>query len=521
MGRYGHSERFLPVIKPRLGTEEHRLDLGPMIEWMLRSTADEFFIGSSRGAAKTFGLLLLVVDRLRKLPHYRAVIFRRQFRMIERLLVPEIEKAIDTLHAHRLFRLTASSVIKLSCRSTKSELLLSAAETEDDAEGFQGGNFHFVGVDEAQQPLPTVLEKIPAIGRAGVGDYPVQKFWSANPNGPGHEWLKRRFIDPARALARNGNVRHDPPVYVHPITGETFRLDNHWRYEVEIPGTASRSVHEVVLAQTWMNPAIDYRTYLGTMTSDLKDNETLRRQWVCNDWDAVSGQFYPRLNNATRSCERLPYDRVLCAIDHGHRKTAAVWAAVDREGTYKFFDAAMYLNEEIGGGAGRVGKASKIATRHDGIDLYVMDPAARAVLEGSGARTIRRMYAEAGPLSPLVLCRSNDRRAGWEALRAGFADGTVLIDPVGCKLLIDSLKSLVSKASDSEDAEKQDGTEGQPDGDHLADAARYLVVNGFAAGEEEPSWEEQFTERVFREEPWVKELVEENDDRGGEKSWTR
>jgi len=145
---------------------------------------------------------------------------------------------------------------------------------------------------------------------------------------------------------------------------------------------------------------------------------------------------------------------------------------------YKIIDSEMYIHTEV------PDKAESIRSRHPETSLYVIDPAAKQHLEGSGARTVRRIYQENG-INPLVLCKSNDRVSGWEALRSAFYDGNIVINRDTCGDLIGSLSALITKDTDSQDCEKDDGGDYQRDGDHLADALRYMYVNGFYYGDTE------------------------------------
>jgi len=365
-----------------------------------------------------------------------------------------------------------------------------AADNTADTAGFQGGNIHTLGVDEAQLADPAVQETLPAIVRSVVGDYRTQIVWMANPNGIGQTRLKKRFIIPARSIAARGNVTHPMP-YVHPITGESFEVENHWRFNVREPKSGITKLYEVLMAQSWMNPAMDYRDYTATLRMVLRDNTTLTAQWVENDWDTKAGSFFSNIEPCLRTgLARGAYDFVVAAVDHGRRKTAVVWGSVDSEGIYRVFDCAMYMDEEItdiqrDDGTVQPGKASKIMNRHKGVNYFVIDPAAEQMQESTtGARTIRKIYADAG-LST-VICRSNRRPSGWTAVREAMAEGTLLIDRVTCGLLVDSLVALETKSTDSEDCVKWDGSDGQPDGDHTADALRYLIVHGRFEGESVP-----------------------------------
>jgi len=478
------------------------LELGPYGCDYLLSRADENFTGSARGASKTFAAIAKIIQRVRYRQGYRALFFRTTIKQLSENSLPEFEKVASMLGHKNALKINKNTAnLKVECPATGSQCYFSAAETSQDAERFQGANIPDVVVDEGQNVLPQVLEMIPAISRAAEGNYRPSMTWLANPNGPGHAWLRRRFIEPAKTLAPHGNIEH--PRWIHPITKQIIPIENHWNFHVDIDvdGTLVRRLMNVWLTKAHMNPALDYPAYIAQLRESLKDNYTLASQWIENDWDALAGQFYPNVGRAASDSVSIhPYDRILCSIDQGQRKTAAVWAAVNQLGVYKIFNCRVYHHQDI------PEKADAIRGERDRVELYIIDPSARQVLEGSGVRTVRRLYQEAG-INPLVLCRSNDRRAGWEALRTGFNDATILIDKTRCRSLLDSLASLVTKSSDSEDCEKSDGTDWQDDGDHLSDALRYLVVNGFYLGQSEEQYSVDESMRQMMENPIIREAL--------------
>ena len=450
-----------------------------------RSKADEIFWGSARGASKTFGCVGLLMRRAQSLNDYQAVIFRKRFKDFRGTIYPIVHQWLK-IFDDKGFRFIESQDPRIVHDKTKSVINISAAETVDDTEKFQGASIHNLLVDEAQTILPEVLGRATAIVRGAAGGYRRQIYWIANPNGAGHGWLKKRFVEPARLIHPEGNVvdkkTRKYETWKHPVTGEKFEVKGHWQFdhEIDVAGEIFKKKFEVFLSKTWMNPVLDYREYTAQLSSGLKDNEVLRKQWIDNDWDTLSGEFFPGVSNAVKSFEVEPQDRILCGIDHGQVKTAAVWVAVDHLGRYKVFDAKIYHHMDI------PDKVRKIKEAHKA-ELYIIDPAARMRLEGSGVRTLRTLYQMAG-LTNLVYCKSNDRHSGWEACRTGFADGTLLLHP-DCRTAIDSFSNLQTKENDSEDCDKNDGREFMDDGDHAADAVRYVRVNGFDRGESQEEME--------------------------------
>ena len=70
-------------------------------------------------------------------------------------------------------------------------------ERDADAEVYQGASYTRVYIEEAGNfPSPSPIMKLMATLRSGTG-VPVGMRLTGNPGGPGHQWLRARYIDPA------------------------------------------------------------------------------------------------------------------------------------------------------------------------------------------------------------------------------------------------------------------------------------------------------------------------------------
>ena len=70
-------------------------------------------------------------------------------------------------------------------------------ERDTDADGYQGHSYSRVYIEEIGNfPSPTPIMKLMATLRSGAG-VPCGFRATGNPGGPGHQWVKARYIDPA------------------------------------------------------------------------------------------------------------------------------------------------------------------------------------------------------------------------------------------------------------------------------------------------------------------------------------
>lgn len=75
-----------------------------------------------------------------------------------------------------------------------SRILFRYLESEGDTLRFQGSEVDVLFVDEATQQSEEKMESLRACVR-GVNDFPKRMYFTCNPGGEGHGWVKRLFID--------------------------------------------------------------------------------------------------------------------------------------------------------------------------------------------------------------------------------------------------------------------------------------------------------------------------------------
>lgn len=132
-------------------------------------------------------------------------------------------------------------------------------ERDADADNYQGHSYTRVYVEEAGTfPSSAPIMKLMATLRSGAG-VPCRMRLTGNPGGPGHQWVKARYVDPA-------------PAGFEIIKDETSGLER-----VYIP---SRVTDNTFLGD-------DYVAKL-----QLVGNATLVRAWLAGDFSVVAGAFF-------------------------------------------------------------------------------------------------------------------------------------------------------------------------------------------------------------------------------------
>lgn len=155
----------------------------------LANPAYEVLYGGARGGGKTDCLLYGALRQVYH-PQYRALILRRTF--------PELREVMD--RAHEGFKQVGGEWVASEKRwrfGSGATVEFGYCESFADAMQYQGQEFHYLAFDEiGQLPDERTWVFLMTNQRRRTKDLQVFARCSANPGGPGHGWLKRRFVTP-------------------------------------------------------------------------------------------------------------------------------------------------------------------------------------------------------------------------------------------------------------------------------------------------------------------------------------
>lgn len=141
-------------------------------------------------------------------------------------------------------------------------------DKDSDADNYQGHDYTRVYVEELTQFVdPTPLDKIKATLRSGAG-VPTGFRASCNPGGPGHGWVKQRYIEP-------GAWKITKSTFTNPFTGEEVS-----RSRVFIPAKLSD------------NPQLLHNDPGYVANLFMSGSKALVQAWLQGDWDVVEGAFF-------------------------------------------------------------------------------------------------------------------------------------------------------------------------------------------------------------------------------------
>lgn len=337
-------------------------------------------------------------------------------------------------------------------------------ERDTDAQKYQGRSYTRVYVEEATQfPDPKPLWKLKATLRSAAG-VPCGMRLTGNPGGPGHNWVKDRYIKP------------------NPKGMQVFVEEEELELEPGLTITA-RVERVFIPSKVWDNKLLLQNDPTYIIRLRQVGSESLVKAWLMGDWDIVEGAFFDEwgpqhLLNTNDWLHRIPRDAMrFRAFDWGSAKPFSVgWYAVS-DGTWGLPRGALLKYREWYGCKGpNVGIKMDNALIAEGIrereiaervKYGVADP---AIFIRSGGPSISEQMAVKG-----VMWRAadNKRIAGWEMLHhrlKGEFGQPMLYFLDCCEDSIRTIPLLQHKETDIEDVD----TEGE---DHAGDETRYAVMS--------------------------------------------
>jgi hypothetical protein len=375
-------------------------------------------------------------------------------------------------------------------------------ERDQDAQAYQGHSYTRVYVEEIGNfPSDRPILKLMATLRSGAG-VPVGFRSTGNPGGPGHGWVKQRYIDPA------------------PAGWQVFKDSLSGLERVFIP---SRVGDNPYLGEDYVNQL------------RASGSKELVRAWLEGDWSVIEGAFFDNwsMERHVIAPFAIPNDWLrFRSMDWGFARPFSVgwWAVVGDDYQHPSDGHAILPRgalvryrewygcqpdkpniglrltaEEVAHGI--------LARESEPIKYSVLDPAAFAEDGGpSIAERINTVLRKSG------FHRADNKRVtergamgGWDQMRSrlvGDADGRPMLYVF--KTCTDFIRTVPSLQHDPDKPEDLD-TEGE---DHVADEARYGCMSRPWVPHKQPEKTEKFMFRyengMIRSGLTVREIIDRN-----------
>lgn len=253
-------------------------------EFALRTNASHILYHGTRGPGKTDCQLIRFAQNVQQGygSYWRGVIFDRKYKNLDDLIIKS-KRIFRKVFGNRCKFLESKGDYKWVW-DTGEELLFRQFQRADDYWNYHGQEFPFIGWNElCKYPTSDAYDSMMSCNRSswtqekngvftiGKGwnlpPIPLEVFSTTNPYGPGHNWVKAKFIDPAPM----GEVLLTEIEVFDPRTKQQIVIV---RKQVAIFGSYKE------------NPYLD-PIYVAELESITDPNK--RAAWLEGDWDIVAG----------------------------------------------------------------------------------------------------------------------------------------------------------------------------------------------------------------------------------------
>jgi hypothetical protein len=418
----------------------------------------EVFFGGARGGGKTAGML---GEWLNHSSQYGA---DANGLMVRRSLAELQDTIRESKAIYTQLGATYNETGKRWTMPNGATLTFAFLENDEDAQRYQGWAATRLYVEEIGNfPQPDPIMKLMAILRSSKG-VPVGFRATGNPGGPGHQWVKARYIDPAPA-------------------GYKLIRDDSGLERVFIPSRVSDN--DALLK---VDP-----TYVDRLRAS--GSKELVRAWLEGDWSVITGAYFPEFSHSQHLILQtdLPahWTRIR-AMDWGSAAPFAIlWGAVsdgtavNNTGLYYPKDSILVYREWYGWN-GTPNKGCRMDAREVGAQIRDIELAADEDMHDS-VLDPAAFASDGGPsIAERLDCnfrRADNKRVqrlgvsgGWDAIRERLR-GTDSSEGRPLLYFMDScvhiVRTLPALQHDLHRPEDVDST-GE---DHAPDALRYLCMS--------------------------------------------
>lgn len=295
------------MAAPALDESKYRIVWSPQRgpqEWLLSCPVFEIFFGGARGGGKSDGMLGDFASHADEFGEDAiGLVIRRELTQLKELI--ERSKQIYSLlgavwHVgEKMWRFPNGA-----------RLTFAYIDNDDDADKYQGSSYSRVYVEELGNfPSPAPILKLMACIRSANPKVRCGFRATGNPGGPGHLWIKQRYIMPAP-----GGMKVIKEKYINPFTKEEFEQER-----VFIPSKITDNKYN-------NNPQ-----YVARL--QMVGNARLVEAWLLGKWDVIEGAYFEEWNEQRHIIPQFiipPHWTRFTSMDWGSARPFSIgwWAMV-------------------------------------------------------------------------------------------------------------------------------------------------------------------------------------------------
>ncbi len=419
------------------------------------------FCGGGRSGGKSFSLALLALRHCEQYGDRGRVLYLRKtyaglndFILTTRDLFGTIYGTAARFNgSEHIWRLPNGGYIELG-----------QLETAGDYSKYQGRSFTLLLIDEAGQYATPDLLDIMRSNLRGAKEIPIRMVIAANPGGPGHHWIAKRYVFKAGPW-------------------KPFHEDKSKRNWIYAPSTYDG------------NQFIDREQYKRQLESACPSDPELLRAWLYGDWSVSRGAYFASVIDEGRNAvehwpaiPKTPYGETwetYLAHDFGSSAPSATYVFCKSPGGEafgKFYprDSLILIdelataktdrpNEGLGWTVPILAEEIIVMCKRWGIKAIGVADDAIFAKSGHGAGSISDEFTRAGVR--FTPAKKADRISGWQLMRrlladAGKPDVPGLYISRACSYFWETVPYLGRDPKRVEDVDSSGP-------DHAADAVRY------------------------------------------------
>lgn len=344
-------------------------------------------------------------------------------------------------------------------------------ERDTDAEEYQGQEHTRVYIEEATNfPSPGPINKLKGVLRSSHG-VPCGMRLTGNPGGPGHQWVKQRYIDP------------DPRGYKVITETELLELPDGTEYEATIDRV-------FIPSKLRDNPKLLQNDPTYILRLRQTGSAALVKAWLEGDWNGVDGTYFPEFSESRhvlRGNFKFPaHWMVFRAFDWGSAAPFSVgWYCVSDGQIPGIARGCIVKFKEWYGWNGKPNEGLKMSNTSMARGIVVRDHGLRvsygvadpAIFSTQGGPSIAEQMVIEGAS---FFRADNSRISGWEQIRRRLAaEEPLLLFHESCEAIIRTLPFIQHDDKNIEDLD----TDSE---DHALDETRYAVMSRPPIKDEQP-----------------------------------
>ena len=412
----------------------------------LKAKKKHIGFGGARGGGKSWAVRV------------KAVLLALNYAGIEMCIVRKTYPELEVNHIKQLKAMTLNNIAKYTQQKriltfrNGSTIKFQYCRNDADLDNFQGAEYDVIFIDEATQFSENQLIEITACLR-GVNDFPKRIYYTCNPGGQGHGYIKRIFID----KEYKGKEKPEDYIFIQSLVTDNYAL---------------------------MESQPDYKNQLEVLP------EKLKRAWLYGDWDIFEGQFFEDFIDDPKHYEDRRYTHVIepfeipsgwkiyRSYDFGYSKPfSCAWWALDYDGVlYRILEYYGCTNEPNEGlkitADEQFAKIQEIERQHPWLKGKKIDGVADpAIWNASTGVSIADIAMDYGIYFQKG---DNERIAGWQQMHYRFQfdeNGYPMMYIFNtCKAFIRTIPLLLYSETIPEDLDTSME-------DHVADEARYMCMS--------------------------------------------